>query len=415
MGKIVIYNVPAYGHVNPSLPLVRELVQRGEEVVYFNHEAFREPIAASGATFRPVDNLIGHDFTRRNKTFVHLVDALLRQSVAYLPTGLKELEELGDVDLIIHDVICPWGRFLAQLTGTPRICLSSTLAMHKEMLFKSASPANFRVLLTQGAPAFFGYLRSARKLRQQYQLAPLNPFSLVTNHADCNIVFTSREFQPYDELFDDRYHFVGPSLSINENNPADAEEYTRQELPSEPCVFISLGTVFTELMPFYHACMEAFGNADYPVVMVVGRNTRMEDLGTPPSNFYIRPFVPQLEVLKRSRLFLTHGGTNSVSEALYFGVPMLILPPTSEHAFVGNAAETNGCARVISMKDVKPQRLRKLAEGLLSDPAYQEATQRIAASYRAAGGPPAAADIIQQRLQREIAGSHAAAGSAPHS
>jgi UDP:flavonoid glycosyltransferase YjiC (YdhE family) len=162
MGKIVVYNVPAYGHINPSLPVVRELVERGEEVVYFNHVDFRKSIEAAGAEFRPIDNLIGHDFTRRNKTFVHLVEALMKQSRAYLPIGLEEFETLGNVDLVIHDVICPWGRFMAELTGTPRVCFSSTLAMHPTMLRKAASPANIPFLVTRGFAAFFRYRNIAK-------------------------------------------------------------------------------------------------------------------------------------------------------------------------------------------------------------------------------------------------------------
>jgi UDP:flavonoid glycosyltransferase YjiC (YdhE family) len=203
MGKIVVYNVPAYGHINPSLPVVEELVRRGEEVVFFNHESFRSAIEKTGATFRPIENYIGHHLGR-NRTFVHLVDALTRQAAAYLPTGIQELKDLGDVDVVIHDCICPWGRFLADLAGIERICFSSTLAMHPSMLVSGASPANIPFLILRGAGAFFRYLGTSRALKRQYKLAPLGPFSLLTNHGKTNVVFTSREFQPRIELFDDR-------------------------------------------------------------------------------------------------------------------------------------------------------------------------------------------------------------------
>lgn len=55
MAKVLFFNLPAYGHMNPTLPLVAELVHRGEHVIYYSSEAFRPAIEQAGATFRGVD------------------------------------------------------------------------------------------------------------------------------------------------------------------------------------------------------------------------------------------------------------------------------------------------------------------------------------------------------------------------
>ncbi|CAK9010210.1 3-oxoacyl-[acyl-carrier-protein] synthase 1 (3-oxoacyl-[acyl-carrier-protein] synthase I) (Beta-ketoacyl-ACP synthase I) (KAS I) [Durusdinium trenchii] len=393
MGRIVAYNVPAYGHINPSLPVVEELVRRGEEVIFFNHESFRDAIERTGATFRPIENYIGHHLGR-NRTFVHLVDALTRQSLAYMKMGLKELEELGEVDLVLHDCICPWGRFLADLAGIPRICLSSTLAMHKSMLLSGASPANIPYLITNGAGAFFRYLKTRRALKREFHLDALDPFSLLTNHGTDNIVFTSSEFQPRRELFDERYTFIGPSVNADED-PQTLIDYREAGLPEEPLIFASLGTVFTDLMPFYKGCLEAFADIGMPVVMVVGKSMSESDFDHVPDNFYIRSFVPQLRVLQHAKLFITHGGTNSVSESLYSGVPVMVLPPTAEHAFVGRAAAIQGAGLVMRQRDVAADRLRALADQVMGDPSYTESAQRMGDSFRNAGGFK---DLIMSRV-----------------
>jgi len=53
MAKIIVMNLPAHGHVNPTLPVVQELVARGHEVLYYNTEEFSPQIERTGAQFRP--------------------------------------------------------------------------------------------------------------------------------------------------------------------------------------------------------------------------------------------------------------------------------------------------------------------------------------------------------------------------
>lgn len=52
MNRIVFVGTPAHGHVNPTLPVVQEMVQRGEQVIYYNSEEFRAKVEGTGAAFR---------------------------------------------------------------------------------------------------------------------------------------------------------------------------------------------------------------------------------------------------------------------------------------------------------------------------------------------------------------------------
>ena len=55
MSKIVFFCIPAHGHTNPTLGVVRELVSRGHEVWYYSYNIMREKIVEAGATFVSCD------------------------------------------------------------------------------------------------------------------------------------------------------------------------------------------------------------------------------------------------------------------------------------------------------------------------------------------------------------------------
>src|SRR6266568_289896 len=57
MSTAIFFNTPAYGHINPTLPVVTELVKRGERVIYYAMEEFRAAIEHIGAIFCSYEHL----------------------------------------------------------------------------------------------------------------------------------------------------------------------------------------------------------------------------------------------------------------------------------------------------------------------------------------------------------------------
>src|ERR1700730_15004971 len=114
MARLAFFNLPAYGHVNATLPVVAELVRRGESVVYYNSEEFRKAIERTGAEFRSYHPPVDEDAGQTAENLLRLTAVLLETSLDLLPSVLGDIEK-DPVDYVIHDSVCPWGRFVVQV------------------------------------------------------------------------------------------------------------------------------------------------------------------------------------------------------------------------------------------------------------------------------------------------------------
>jgi MGT family glycosyltransferase len=160
-------------------------------------------------------------------------------------------------------------------------------------------------------------------------------------------------------------------------------------------IYISLGTVFNSKVHFYRLCLEAFANLKYCVILSVGNKVDIASLGAIPNNFIVKPFVPQLQVLQRAVLFITHGGMNSVSEGLYEGVPLLMIPQAADQTFIAQRVQQLGAGKLLRNTKVNAQSLRKAAEELLAQHTFRQASVALSAPFRQSGGPKLAVDEIE--------------------
>lgn len=196
------------------------------------------------------------------------------------------------------------------------------------------------------------------------------------------INYTSSVFQPSIETFSKTIKFVGPSIAPR----VDTSGFPFDQLGTQPLIYISLGTVINQNQDFYRQSIQAFRDSDYQVVMSIGQNTSVAELGDIPANFIVRNFVPQLDILQRAALFITHAGLNSVHEGLYYNLPLVLVPQQVEQNYVAGRVEQLGAGVKLPNNQVTAQRLRELAVRVLSDPTYQQNAIKLGQSLRSAGG-----------------------------
>ncbi len=395
MARIIFVNVPAHGHTNPTLPLVRELVQRGESVIYYSFDVFQHAIEQTGATFRSYQHLLSLDYTRPDPNLFRLATTLLDATATLLPSLLDSVTADAP-DLIIYDSLCPWGKYVAQLLACPAICSTTTFALTPRLALGSLTQIVELIRMYFTAhPQRRQFHAIARTLGHTYGLPQPQPLDMFRNEAELNLVYTSAEFQPAGASFSSRFKFVGPSLA-----PPEVDTPLPFPLPTNtPVLYISLGTLFNEDISFYRTCFDTFASMSIYVIMSVGAKVSVEQLGHIPANFTVRQSVPQLAVLRHAQVFITHGGMNSVHEALFLGVPMVVIPQAADQHFVAQRIHAVRAGIRLNRKQLSQRTLRQAVERVLSNPAYRAASHAVGASLRRAGGYARAAHEINEFKQ----------------
>ena len=145
----------------------------------------------------------------------------------------------------------------------------------------------------------------------------LNLRELSTMHhmgdAKYKLMLTSRLFHIETKKVDNTFYFIGPSI---DERPID-NSFNFKKDENKKLIYISLGTVFNENSNFYQICIETFGNLkEFQIIISIGNDIKVNDLRQLPDNIYAFNYVPQLEVLKMTDIFITHGGINSINEGI---------------------------------------------------------------------------------------------------
>ena len=385
MSKIVFFCIPAHGHTNPTLGVVRELVSRGHQVWYYSYNMMRGKIEEAGATFVSCDDydmeqkLTPKDAVRVGKDIAFSTKILVDTTLALDDKVCADMERLKP-DCIVADSMAVWGKAVAIKLGIPFVSSTTTFAFnqHSARIMKQSMGEFIRMIISMPKVS-----RDVKRLQNKgYPVK--NILDIIQNDDNTHtVVYTSPEFQPCSDTFSDKYAFVGPSI-----RPAESDI----EKQKDKLVYISMGTVNNDLLSLYNKCIAAFAETDYQVIMSVGNLVSMEKFKKLPENISVFPSVDQIAVLQKADVFISHCGMNSVNESLYFGVPLVMLPQTSEQSGVATRVAQLGTG--IKLEKTDAVSIFNAVNHVLADKSYRENAAAIAQGFKRCSGAKGAADKI---------------------
>ncbi|SEG58724.1 glycosyltransferase, MGT family [Paenibacillus sp. UNC499MF] len=378
------------------------MINNGEEVVYVCTEEYRSRIEQTGArllTYPFPKDAFSHDPVLKPLEYKHpyefiymMAGGIIRRMI---PEVLRVIEN-QKFDYLIFDSLMGWGgTLLAEKLGIPAVCSIASFAFVEPLGTDQGQSEEE----TDPKELYEATMKITRELAQQYHVS-IPAIEEIPAHAGrLKLVYTSRYFQPQAEKLDDSFIFAGPSIIPRQDAPAFPFELLRERFPQT--VYIAMGTILNKNLAFYELCFEAFGDLPVNVVLSSGKYTDMEPLADRiPDNFIVKPYIAQLDMLQHTDVFITHAGMNSTSEALYYNVPLVMIPLTSDQPLVASRVQELGAGITLDKHSLSPSVLRDALAEVLSNPRYKRHASLIGESLRQAGGYKLAADTIMNHFAK---------------
>jgi len=351
----------AHGHINPTLAVATELTKRGYRISYAVKEYFVPRVVSSGAqalVYRPLEA----KFT--------LFREMEKDPNGAFPFDFSRIANDKNVSLL-------------------RLEREDTLSQLR-MLYQDDRPD--LIIYDQGNLA-------GRSLASEWSIACCEyAQSMIdtekTDGHDANLVIVSlpKFFQTNATALDNRrFHFIGPIY-----NQGKFFKPWRSASSSEQTILVSATTGLLPEADIFLTAICAFENTPFRVVLSIGDELDPGSLGRLPDNCEINQFSSQQEILQHCCLFIGHGGPSSTFEALRFGVPPILIPPSQFHDPYARRIEELGLGIRLLKDTFSADKLRESAASLLEDGATLSRLKQIQKTIGEIDGPGSAADLIHQ-------------------
>jgi len=414
--KIGFLSLPLTGHLNPMTALARKLQSRGHEVVFIGVPDIEPVVRAADLDFVPfceneyplgsiaktwggVAKLHGLDVVRY--TARELTPGLVKPALEHLP---GKIEETG-VNALILDTryrllemvpmhlrlpyVQIWNVLHFDSSGsTPLALYSWPHETSPEALARNV--AGLQIVHEIGE-AMMPIAQSYAE-RNGLEIDWSNPAATVSKLAV--ITQTPKEFDFPIPHLPPQFYYAGP---FHDNEGREPISFPWEKLTGKPLIYASMGTLVNGLKNVYGTILEAVGEfPEMQVVLSVGRNFNQRDLGPIPSNTIVVRIAPQIELLKRAALCITHAGLNTALEALAQGVPMVAIPIGYDQPGVAARIAYHGVGEFVEIGNLTAPHLSELIAKVKANPSYRDKARWFQKVLGETRGLDIAADIIER-------------------
>ena len=402
------------GHLNPMTTLGRELLRRGYRVTLVGILDGRTKAEEAGLEFIPIsvaDAPLGSraQFTadlgklQGRAALQFTIDRFRETGRLQLRDGPDAIRNAG-IDGLLIDQVSGIAGTVADHLNLPYVTICNALAANYDRdVPPLVTPWTFQPTPLGRLRNRLGYalldhtLKSINLLvnrqRMEWGLPP-NPPGELTFSTLAQIAQQPAVFDFPRRGLPACFHYSGP---FHDDRSGDPIDFPYERLTGAPLIYASMGTLQNQQREVFTAIAAACEGLPAQLVVSLGnpQQTKVPDL---PGNPVVVPYAPQLELVKRSALVITHAGLNTVLETLSQGVPMTAIPVTNDQPGVGARVAWLGAGQIVPLAGLTANRLRKAIQQVLTEPCFRERAKEVQNQIQALDGVRLAADIAEQAL-----------------
>lgn len=405
----------AGGHLIPMTALGYELRKRGHRVTTVGIEDAQPKVLAAGLEFQVIGK---SDFPKGAtkelfaqlgnlngfKASQHTINWLSNEANLYLQDAPEAIQSIG-IEALLVDQATPQGGTIAEYLGIPFVSVCCAVILNQEMSVPPYITAwNYDTSWQGVLRNRLGYLMLNRIWKSLWQV--INSYRqqwnlpLYTNYNSCYSQLAQLSQQPIEFEFPRKelppmFHFTGPYSNPFSREPAS---FPYEKLSGQPLIYASMGTVQNQLLWIFQMIAEACIGLDAQLVIALGRETDLESFPELSGNPIVVGYAPQLDLLQKASLTITHAGLNTTLESLSSGVPMIAIPITNDQPGVAARIAWTGTGEVIPLNKLTVEKLRSAIARVLIEDSYPKNALRLQAAIHRAGGVNRATDVIEQAI-----------------
>jgi MGT family glycosyltransferase len=422
MARLLAYLSASSGNTFPAIDMLLELRRRGHEVHVRCRASDVDSYGALGLRAGAIDPLVEQvefdDWRGRSQ-----VDSFKRMVRCYRECAKREIPDLRQArsevnpDALIVDVNCFGAMFVAEASGLPWAVYcpypppfrSDDVPPHGLGLRPARGPlgkARDRMVRKFGDRQLAPELAEFNDLRTGLGLPPLSKFDEQFLRSDRFIAFTAEPYEYHRSDWPPQVRLVGPGLW---EPPVEPPAWLEAE--NRPIVLVTASTAFQLDAKLIDTALEALAGKNLAVVATTAAQDPAQF--RVPANAHVEQFLPHSPILARANCVVCHGGQGITQKALAAGVPVCVVPFSRDQFDVARRVEINDAGVRLHHKRLNPERLRAAVHTAI---ARRPGAERIARAFKDAGGPPAAAQAVEELLDsasRRVVADRPPAGPLP--
>lgn len=373
---------PAASHLQPLVPVGRELQRRGHEVAVVCSRSFCG--VAEGFGFKAIP--AGLDWLRAEAEayFPELRQLPPQQRYAWILSNIYSRDAARCLIPELHNLCTTWR---PDVVIRDQMEFASWLVAEKLNIPQASYGYGLGFL-----PEDQNVVRSQlTELRRELRLPPDDNLTTIFRHL--RLEFAPRSYLGTGIPRNGDTHHIRAQIADCPNGTPSPTWISF--LGRRPVVVATLGNTYNRTPGIFEAIIAALADEPLDLVLMIGRNRKREEFGKLPANVRVEQYVPLSLLLPHADVTICHAGFNTIFSAVAAGTPLVLIPIDSDQPAGALRCAKLGLGLMLDSRGLGPDAVRNAVSVALAEPRYRHAVDAFRHELNALPGAAHAASLLE--------------------